>query len=58
MYTENVKHRYGVLDMRTKFAVEVTIPLFSVIALLAVTGYIMFDAIYIIAKEKVIRMME
>ncbi len=48
MYAERVKEQTGVLDSGTRRVLEVYIPTFSVCALLAVTGYIVSDAITVI----------
>lgn len=49
MYAEYVKsHNNGKLDGRTRMILEVCIPTFSVSALLAVTGWVLSDAVAVI----------
>ncbi len=48
MYAERTKAKYGHLDDRTRFALEVYIPTFSVCALLGVTAWITSDAVAVI----------
>jgi Co/Zn/Cd efflux system component len=51
LYAERLKSKHGNLDDRTKLILEVFIPSFSVSALLAVTIYVLFDAIRIIRSH-------
>lgn len=51
MYAEWIKNKHGFLDGRTRFILEVYIPSFSVLALLAVTAYIMSDAVNVIRNK-------
>ena len=48
MYSEYVKSKGEVLNVRTKFILEVGVPLFSVCALMGVTIWITLDAIAIL----------
>jgi len=48
MYSEHVKSKQGTLDINTRLMIEVFIPSFSVIALLAVTVYITVDAVDVV----------
>ena len=51
MYAERVKARnHGILDKSTKMLLEVYIPSLSITALLAVTGYILSDAVDVIKQ--------
>ena len=45
MYSEHVKSTRGKIDVKTRFILEVGIPSFSIVALLAVTAWITIDAI-------------
>lgn len=51
MYAEFVKAKYGVLDDGTRRVLEVYIPTFSVSALIAITCWILCDAIRIIQSR-------
>lgn len=48
LYSEYAKKKYGKLDVTTQFVLEVGVPLFSLMALLGVTGWITYDAINVI----------
>jgi Co/Zn/Cd efflux system component len=48
MYAEHVKAKYGILDEKTRYILEVYVPTFSICALLGVTGYIVSDAVSVI----------
>lgn len=50
MYAEIMKQKHQVLSNQTRMILEVYIPLFSVIALLSVTGYITSDAISVLSS--------
>lgn len=50
MYAERIKEKNGVIDRGTRRVLEVYIPAFSAIALLAVTAYIISDAINVIRQ--------
>lgn len=50
MYAERIKNQGKVIDESTRFMLEVYIPLFSVSALLGVTGWVTSDAIKVIMK--------
>jgi Co/Zn/Cd efflux system component len=51
MYAEWLKNKYGHLNAHKRFVLEVYIPSFSVLALLAVTAYVLSDAINVIRNK-------
>lgn len=51
MYAESVKAKYGILDEKTRYILEVYVPTFSICALLGVTGYIVSDAVSVIKAK-------
>ncbi|RYH15781.1 hypothetical protein EON65_31130 [archaeon] len=52
LYAEHVKEQDGILSRNTRVIIEVIIPSFSVLALLAVTAYITSDAIATISHPQ------
>lgn len=53
MYAERIKSSGNAIDEPTRMMLEVYIPTFSICCLLAVTGWITFDAVNVISgKDK------